>query len=288
MNEQTSGREAPAEEASWINRVRQWLAPPLQNQERLIGLLRQAVDEAVLDADAESMIEGVLQVTEMQARDIMIPRSQMVVIGRDQSFAEILPVVVESGFSRFPVVGESRDEVLGLLLAKDLLRSAGVRETEFELRELLRPAVFVPESKRLNVLLKDFRSSRNHMAIVVDEYSGIAGLVTIEDVLEQIVGEIDDEHDYEEDNDIVSYGNQRFRVRALTPIEDFNAQFGTRFSDEEFDTVGGLILNAFGRLPRRGEHVSLGPCDFTVMRADKRRLHWLEVNLAEPVATDSQ
>jgi magnesium and cobalt transporter len=223
------------------------------------------------------MIEGVLQVSEMQARDIMVPRSQMDVIDVTESPDRFIPLVIQTGHSRFPVFGENKDDVIGILLAKDLLRFyAG--EEEFNVRDMLRPAVFIPESKRLNVLLKEFRKNRNHMAIVVDEYGGAAGLVTIEDVIEQIVGDIEDEYDFEdvEDNIVPEKGGQ-FRVKALTEVADFNAAFGTDYSDEEFDTVGGLVTSRFGHVPKRGEQVSFDNLTFKVLRADSRRLHLLQV-----------
>jgi magnesium and cobalt transporter len=231
------------------------------------------------------MVEGAFQVSEMQVRDVMVPRSQMVVVERDAPFDDVLATVIESGHSRFPVIGESRDEVVGTLLAKDLLPYlAGDREAAFNIRDTLRPAVFVPESKRLNVLLRDFRSTRNHMAIVVDEYGGVAGLVTIEDVLEQIVGDIDDEYDIgDEESFIKRHSDAEYIVKALTPIEDFNAAFGTEFSDEEFDTVGGLLLKAFGRLPERGDTVELEGLRFEVLHSDGRRIHLLKVH-SEPDA----
>jgi magnesium and cobalt transporter len=213
----------------------------------------------------------------MQARDIMIPRSQMDVISIEDSPDKFVPVVIETGHSRFPVIGENKDDVIGILLAKDLLRYyAG--EEEFKVREMLRPAVFIPESKRLNVLLKDFRSNRNHMAIVVDEYGGVAGLVTIEDVLEQIVGEIEDEYDYDEPGDnIMPEKGGGFRVKAITEIADFNDALGTSYSDEDFDTVGGLVISRFGHVPKRGEQIEIDDLNFRVLRADSRRLHVLRV-----------
>lgn len=249
-----------------------------RDREQLVGLLRDAEQRNLLNPDALAMIEGVMQVSEMKVRDIMIPRSQMTVLERDASFDEMLPVVVESAHSRFPVIGENKDEVVGMLLAKDLLPYSSAEKRErFNVRELLRPAVFVPESKRLDVLLKEFRSSRNHMAIVVDEYGGVAGLVTIEDVLEQIVGEIEDEHDFDEDMLILKLSETESTLKALTPIDAVNEYFGTNFSDEEFDTIGGLILNKLGHVPARGETITLGNLSFRVMRADRRRIHLLRV-----------
>lgn len=249
-----------------------------QDRAELVELLRDAEQRNLINPDALSMIEGVLQVSEMQVRDIMIPRSQMATINRDHSFDEILPVIIESAHSRFPVLGDNKDEVVGMLLAKDLLAYSNPdRRERFNLRELLRPAVFVPESKRLDVLLREFRSSRNHMAIVVDEYGGVAGLVTIEDVLEQIVGEIEDEHDFDEDTMILTLSETESTVKALLPIDEFNEHFGTRFSDEESDTIGGLVMQAFGHVPARGESISIDGLSFKVMRADKRRVHLLKI-----------
>ncbi len=235
-----------------------------------------------LDAEEKSMLAGVLEVSETQVRDVMIPRSQMVVIDIGQEFDEILRVIVESGHSRFPVIGEDRDEVLGVLLAKDLLRFFGSDDAkDMQLRKLLRPVSVIPESKRLNALLKEFRASHSHMAIVVDEYGGVAGLLTIEDVLEEIVGEIDDEHDQEEAEFIRPEGERNgrpsFEVRALTRIDDFNDYFRCDLSDEEYDTIGGLVMHELGRLPRRGERVVFGGFEFSVLRADKRRIESLQV-----------
>jgi len=265
---------------SWLDWLSQTLLGKPKNREQLIHILREAQCRGLFDADAQGMIEGVLQVAEMQARDIMIPRSQMVVVSRDDSPEELVPVAIQSGHSRFPVVGDSRDEVVGVLLAKDLLRYSSKNEQEkFSVREILRPAVFVPESKRLNVLLKEFRASRNHLAIVVDEYGGVAGMVTIEDVLEQIVGEIEDEHDIDEDTYIRKFSDINFTVKALTSIEDFNEYFGTDFSDDEFGTIGGLVTDKFGRLPKRGETILIENMSFQVVNAGNRRIHLLKVTL---------
>ena len=251
-----------------------------QDREQLVELLRDAEQRSLLNQDALAMIEGVLQVSEMQVREIMIPRSQMVIIERDAQLGEFLPTVISAAHSRYPVIGENMDEVVGMLLAKDLLPyTTGSEAADFDLRELLRPAVFVPESKRLDILLKEFRSSRNHMAIVVDEYGGVAGLVTIEDVLEQIVGEIEDEHDFDEDTYILKLTETEFTVKALTPIDEFNSCFGTQFSDDEFDTIGGLVTQSLGHVPKRGEIVTLDEDDlqFSILRSDKRRVHLLKV-----------
>lgn len=262
---------------TWLERIGSLLMREPEDREQLVQLLHSAYDRDLLDADALAMIEGVMQVSEMQARDIMIPRSQMDVIDIEDSPDKFVPLVIETGHSRFPVIGDNKDDVIGVLLAKDLLRYyAG--EEEFNVREMLRPAVFIPESKRLNVLLKDFRSNRNHMAIVVDEYGGVAGLVTIEDVLEQIVGEIEDEYDYDEPGDnIVPEKGSGFRVKAITEIGDFNDAFGTTYSDQDFDTVGGLVISRFGHVPKRGEQIVIDGLSFRVLRSDSRRLHVLRV-----------
>ena len=243
----------------------------------LVRLLRSAYQRNLLDADALSIVEGALAVSEMQVRDIMIPRAQMDVIDINEPVDKFMPQVIGSAHSRFPVIGENRDDVIGILLAKDLLRHyAG--EEQFNVREMLRPAIFVPESKRLNVLLREFRASRNHMAIVADEDGGVAGLVTIEDVLEQIVGDIEDEYDFDEASDnILPEPGGRFRVKALTQIADFNAAFGTDFSDQEHDTVAGLVIAHLGRLPKRGELLAIGGLKLQVLRADSRRVYTLIV-----------
>lgn len=262
---------------SWLARLGLGLLGEPRDREELIELIREAQSRGVLDADAVAMIEGALEVAEMQVRDVMVPRGQMVVVPRDASPEEILPIIVESGHSRFPVIGDDRDEVVGLLLAKDMLRYFAGSRAAFNIQNYLRKVAFIPESRRLNMLLKDFRSSRNHMALVVDEYGGIAGLVTIEDVLEQIVGDIDDEHDTAEEGYIHQHDEHRYTVKALTPIEDFNEYFGTDFDDSDFDTIGGLIMGEFGHLPRRGEAVDISGMRFRVLRADNRRVHLLEL-----------
>jgi len=248
------------------------------DREQLVQLLRSAYSRNLLDADAMSIIEGAMTVSEMQVRDIMVPRAQVDFIDIKEPVESIIPQVISTAHSRFPVIDDNRDDVIGVLLAKDLLRYyAG--EEEFNVREMLRPAVFVPEAKRLNVLLREFRASRNHMAIVVDEYGGVAGLVTIEDVLEQIVGDIEDEYDFDEASDnILPEQGGRFRVKALTQIADFNAAFDTRFPDEAADTVGGLIIKELGRLPKRGESVVIEGVRFNVLRADSRRVYTLLVD----------
>src|SRR6202140_3375478 len=259
----------------WLKRLTQGLGPEPQDRKQLLTVLREAGERGLVDSDALTMLEGVLEVGDLQVRDIMVPRAQMVFVRRDQPAARILPVVVESGHSRFPVMDEDRDDIVGILLAKDLLRltTAHARE-RFDIREYMRPAVFVPESKRLNVLLREFRRNRNHMAIVVDEYGGVSGLCTIEDVIEQIVGEFD----VEDDQNIRRDAERQFTVRGVTRIAEFNEYFGARLSEAEgFDTVAGLLLKEFGRLPRRGETASIDGFEFRVLRADRRRIDALRV-----------
>lgn len=281
MNESATSRGKPR--AGWWRRlIHRFARSPLSRGD-LAEALREAAQEGLIDADAADMIRGVFESSELQVRDIMIPRAQMVVIERDGSLDQVLHEAIDSGHSRFPVIGESRDEVVGILLAKDLLRFAFRDDSQspFELENWLRPAVFVPESKRVNVLLREFKRGRNHMAIVADEYGGVAGLVTIEDVLETIVGDIEDEYDESESAAIQRLDERRYSVKGLTPIEDFNRYFETDFSDEEFDTVAGLVIHQLGRMPRRGEGVKIGRFQFNVQRADSRRVHLLQVTLAQ-------
>lgn len=270
----------PNEKPRWLERLSNFLLREPEDREQLIELLHSAYENSLLDADALSMIEGVLQVSEMQVRDVMIPRSQMDVIDITIPPEKFIPFVIETAHSRFPVIEENKDDVIGILLAKDLLRYyAG---EDFEVRDMLRPAVFIPESKRLNVLLKEFRSNRNHIAIVVDEYGGVAGMVTIEDVLEQIVGDIEDEYDFDETEDnIIRDINGKYRVKALTEIVDFNEALGTNFSDEEYSTIGGLVVSKFGHLPKRGEQITFNNMVFTALRADSRRLHSINVEVLD-------
>ncbi len=277
--------EPSSSRPSLLERLSAFLTREPEDRDELLHLLHSAHDRNMFDADALAIIEGALQVSDMQVRDVMVPRAQMDVVSLADSVEDITRFVIHAAHSRFPVIGEGKDDVLGILLAKDLLRVfAG---ESFNLREMLRPAVFVPESKRLNVLLRDFRVSHNHMAIVVDEYGGVAGLVTIEDVLEQIVGDIEDEYDFDETADNIR-GDQagRYRVKAATEIEDFNEAFSTTFSDAEYDTVGGLLIRKLGRLPKRNEVIELEGLRFQVLRADSRRIHSLLVERlpdAEPV-----
>lgn len=293
MSEDRSSQSDESDSAiarGWLGRIGQMFSSEPRDREDLVETLKQAHHRALLDADALAMIEGVLHVSELQARDIMIPRSQVAVLQRSERALDLLPTIVETGHSRFPVTGENRDDVIGILIAKDLLRYlAPDADQAFSLRELLRPALFIPESKRLDALLKLFQESRNHMAVVVDEYGGLAGIVTIEDVIEQIVGEIDDEHDSAADNWVLSGGGDgRTVVKALAPIEEFNDYFGTDFASDEFDTIGGLVANGFGHVPRRGESIVLGEHGFEVVRADSRRIHLLIVTPPVPeMAEDS-
>ena len=269
----------------WLKRLTQGLASEPQDREELVALLREAGERGLVDSDALTMLEGVLEVGDRKVRDIMVPRAQMVFVRRSDPVARLLPVVVDSGHSRVPVLDEDRDDIVGILLAKDLLRltTAPARE-RFDIREYMRPAVFVPESKRLNVLLKEFRRSRNHMAIVVDEYGGVAGLCTIEDVIEQIVGEIDDEFDVEDDQNIRRDAERQFTVRGVTRIDEFNEYFGAQLSEEEgVDTIAGLIMKQLGRLPRRGESASIDGFEFRVLRADRRRIDALRVQAPRDV-----
>jgi len=262
----------------WLTRLGTLLLREPEDRDQLVELLRSASERNLLDEEALAMIEGVLEVSELDAGGVMLPRAQIEFIDIDHEPAQITTQVIAAGHSRFPVIDGDKDEVIGILHAKDLLRFYA--EGEDSLRGMLRPAVFVPESKPLNVLLRDFRRSRNHMAVVVDEYGGVAGLVTIEDVIEQIVGDIEDEYDFEDaDTDIIQVDPDRkvFRVKAGTSIEDLNEHIGSDFATEDYDTIGGLVVNAFGRVPRRNDRIDLGDCEFVVLRADRRRLHLVQV-----------
>ena len=265
-----------------IERLSHFLLRGPEDREQLFELLKSSYEKNLMDADSLSMIEGVLQVSEMQVRDIMIPRSQMDVIDISHSPEKFIPFVMETAHSRFPVIEDDKNDVIGILLAKDLLKYyAG---DDFEIRDMLRPAVFIPESKRLNVLLKEFRGSRNHIAIVVDEYGGVSGMVTIEDVLEQIVGEIEDEFDFDETEDnIIQDKNGHFRVKASTEIEDFNEYFNVSFSNDEFSTIGGLIIQAFGHLPKRDEKITFQGFKITILRADSRKLYSVLLEIDSPI-----
>jgi len=262
---------------NWLEKLSSVLLREPKDREQLLTLLRDAEHRHLLDSDALSMIEGVLQVSEMAVRDIMIPRSQMTVLEEDKTLEEILPLVMDSAHSRFPVIGENRDEVVGILLAKDLLVYLQNREEVFHAKDIIRPAIFIPESKRIDALLQEFRINRYHMAIVVDEYGGVAGLVTIEDILEQIVGDIEDEYDIDEEAYIKKHAENNYIIKATTPVETFNEYFEADFDVSEFDTIGGLITQRFARMPKRGENIMVGNYRFEIIHADKRRVHLLKM-----------
>ncbi len=264
---------------SWLYKVRNFMTFEIESKDELSALLSTAKDNGILDQEAFQMMSGVVAVSDMQARDIMIPRAQMVVIEKDESLNEFLPKIVESGHSRFPIIGEDKDDVVGILIAKDLLGYLHQHEmNDFNIRDFMRPAVFVPESRRLNMLLKDFRSKRNHLAIVSDEYGGVSGMITIEDILEEIVGEIEDEHDIEEQQTFIRRQDaDHYAVAGLTPIETFNDYFDAKLSEEEFDTVAGIITQAFGHLPQKGETIKLDEFQFEILEADDRQIHRLRV-----------
>ncbi|MEE4249326.1 MAG: transporter associated domain-containing protein [Alcanivoracaceae bacterium] len=265
---------------SWLDRISDFFGSSPTSREDLVELMRSARDREVVDSDTLGIVEGALEMADMKVRDVMIPRTQMVVIRASSEPREFLPSIIDCAHSRFPVIGDDPDEVLGILLAKDLLPLAldPARMDRFNIKDHLRQALIIPESKRLDSLLRDFRISRNHMAIVVNEYGGVAGLVTIEDVLEQIVGEIEDEHDIDEDDYLIKeLGDGEFTIKALMPIEDFNEHFRSKLNEEEFDTIGGLVLQRFGRLPAREESVEFGGFRFTVLSADSRTIRLLHV-----------
>jgi magnesium and cobalt transporter len=267
---------------TWVEKIGRTFSSQPRNRDELITLLKESCEDGIFDADALAMMEGALDVSETQVRDAMIPRSQMIVVHNDSDLDEFLPQIVESGHSRFPVIGEDMDEVVGILLAKDLLPHLASGGEQFDLAETIRTAAVIPESKRLNLLLRDFRSSRNHMAIVVDEYGGVSGLITIEDVLEEIVGEIDDEYDEEEEALILPLDENRFQVQALTPIDDLNDMFDSELSDDDYGTVGGLLLAEFGCVPEHGDMVVLDDrFEFRVVKADNRRIITLEMNVLD-------
>ena len=271
---------------SWLDKLSFFLSDRPSNKEELLERIRQAEEDQILDREALDTIEGALQMSHMQVRDIMVPRPQMAVVKADQSTQEFMQTITETSHSRFPVIGESPDEVLGILLAKDLLPLAFAKQMDnFDLNAMLRKPIFVPESKRLSILLNEFRTNRYHMAIVLDEYGGVAGLVTIEDVLEQIVGEIEDETDAEEDDgNIRPFADKGFLVKALTTIDDFNAHFGTYYDEAEFDTIGGIITQQFGHLPAKDENIQVGDLNFLILAADNRRIRLMQVN---PISNDA-
>ncbi|MCH8057085.1 MAG: CBS domain-containing protein [Proteobacteria bacterium] len=267
---------------TWIEKIGRAFSNQPRDRDELVTLLKEACEQGMIDADALAMMEGAIKVSETQVRDAMIPRSQMIVVHNDSELDEFLPQILESGHSRFPVIGEDKDEVVGILLAKDLLPHLASGGEQFDLAETIRTAVVIPESKRLNLLLRDFRSSRNHMAIVVDEYGGVSGLITIEDVLEEIVGEIDDEYDEQEEALILPLDENRYQVQALTPIDDLNDMFDSDLSDDDYGTVGGLLLAEFGRVPEHGDTVVLDDrFEFRVTQADNRRIITLEMNVLD-------
>jgi magnesium and cobalt transporter len=267
---------------SWIDKIAQVFSDEPTDTKSLLELLRNAEQDQVLDADTLGIIEGALQVSSMQVRDIMIPRSQVVTVAANLSLSEILDAVSKASHSRFPVVGENVDNVMGILLAKDLLPLVlNGNQDKFDIKDIVRPATFVPESKRLNILLKEFRETRQHMAIVIDEYGSVCGVVTIEDVLEQIVGEIEDEFDVDDDSYIKKFDEQNYIVKALTPVDEFNCYFGTDFSDQEFTTIGGLVLQEFGHIPERGEMITVGDFGIIILNADSRQIKLLKVTLPE-------
>ncbi|MDX1902290.1 MAG: transporter associated domain-containing protein [Gammaproteobacteria bacterium] len=276
MSEEKTPESARVKPLSWLERLSDFLSGEPKNREELLEVLRDAAERKILSKEILDMIESVLHVSDMQVRDVMVPRSQMIVLDVNAKLADILPVIIDSGHSRFPVM--DAENVVGILLAKDLLAfSASQSSTIFQMSDAMRRAVFVPQSKRLDILLREFRVNRNHLAIVVDEYGHVAGLVTIEDVLEEIVGEIEDEYDIPDDRDITERDPGVFLIKAGTPIEDFNERFSTELSDDEFDTIGGLVLKAFGHFPRRGESIRIGSLRFKVLGGDSRRIHLLEM-----------
>ena len=280
MNEDQSN--GGSGKSTWAEKIGKVFSTHPRDRDELITLLKETCEQGIIDADALDMMEGAIEVSETQVRDAMIPRSQMIVVHNDSDLDEFLPQIIESGHSRFPVIGEDKDEVVGILLAKDLLPHLASGGEQFDLADTIRTAVVIPESKRLNLLLRDFRSSRNHMAIVVDEYGGVSGLITIEDVLEEIVGEIDDEYDEEEEALILTLGENRYLVQALTPIDDLNDRFDSDLSDDDYGTVGGLLLAEFGRVPEHGDMVVLDErFEFRVTKANNRRIITLEMNVLD-------
>ena len=279
MNDDQSPIGAQQEKKTWLERLSHAFSGEPKNRQELAAVLEDAHENDIIDNDAFHMIKGALKVSELQVRQVMIPRAQMQVIPKDAGFEEILSIIVESGHSRFPVVGEDKDEIEGVLLAKDVLQFFANSSEEFTLSSILRKPVVIPESKRVNILLQEFRTSRNHMAIIIDEYGGVAGLVTIEDLLEEIVGEIDDETDEEEEPLIQKMDDESYKINALLPIEEFNEHFNSDFANDEFDTVGGMIVNAEGRLPVVADEIVLGQFVFEVLSCDNRRLDQLKMTV---------
>jgi len=280
MNEEQSSRDSG--KSTWVEKIGRAFSSQPRDREELLTLLKESCKQGIFDADALAMMEGALEVSETHVRDAMIPRSQMIVVHNDSDLDDFLPQILESGHSRFPVIGEDKDEVVGILLAKDLLPHLASGGERFELADTIRKAIVIPESKRLNLLLRDFRSNRNHMAIVVDEYGGVSGLITIEDVLEEIVGEIDDEYDQEEEALILPLADKLYQVQALTPIDELNDMFESELSDDDYGTVGGLLLAEFGRVPEHGDMVVLDErFEFRVTKANNRRIITLEMNVLD-------
>ncbi len=281
MTEDQSRKDSDAEnQKSWLSKLANLFTDEPQNRDDLLQILQEAFNNDLLDIDALNMMKGALKVSELQVRQVMVPRAQMVVIPLTSDIEDVLPIIVNSGHSRFPVVGEDKDELEGILLAKDVLKSFVKTEKDFNLKDFIRPAVVIPESKQVNILLNEFRTSRNHMAIIIDEYGGVAGLVTIEDILEEIVGEIDDEYDDREDPYVMHVSDQIYRINALTTITEFNERFNYGFDDAEFDTIGGLVASEAGRLPETGELIEVADLSFKVIKADKRRIEFVEVDLS--------
>jgi magnesium and cobalt transporter len=276
MNDERQNQE---DDRSWLERLKDVFSSEPENQEDLLEILETAKENRIIDQDVMHIIDGAMHVAGTQAREIMVTRSKMICINVDQTLEEFLPMIIETAHSRYPVIGDTTDDVIGLLLAKDLLPYILKSKDDFDLRQLLRPVTFIPESKRLNVLLREFREKFMHMAVVIDEYGGVAGLVTLEDILEEIVGEIEDEYD-EEIIFIEHINGDDYRISALTPIEDFNDKFGTSFSDEDYDTIGGIIVQELGHLPKIGEVIVFDDLRFRVLEADNRQLHWLRLSPA--------
>lgn len=283
MTEKIEDEKNPAKSRSWLERLSTMLAREPQNQEQLMEILRDAEDRDILSSEMLGMIERILQVSEMQVREVMVPKAKMVTVQKDSNLDELVPLVIESGHSRFPVFDPAEGTIVGVLLAKDILKATFKKDyAEFNISSIIRPPVFTSQSKRLDILLREFRVNRNHIAIVLDEYGHVAGLVTIEDVLEQIVGEIDDEYDFEEDDIYIKkHADDTYIVKAQTPIDEFNEYFHTSFSDEDFDTIGGIVLQHFGHLPKRGENIKLQQFRFKVLHSDNRRIYLLEVKLSK-------
>lgn len=281
MTEDQSRKDSDQDnQKTWLSKLANLFTDEPQNRDDLIHILHEAYHNHLVDIDALNMMKGALKVSELQVRQVMVPRAQMVVIPQTSDIEDILPIIVESGHSRFPVVGEDKDELEGILLAKDVLKSFVKDEDDFNLRQIIRPAVVIPESKQVNILLNEFRTTRNHMAIIIDEYGGVAGLVTIEDILEEIVGEIDDEYDNQEDPYVMKVSDQLYRINALTTITEFNDLFKFDFDDTEYDTIGGLVASEAGRLPETGELIEVADLTFKVIKADKRRIEFVELDLS--------